>query len=285
MRLRRIPALHWLLAVCLAATAFLTVHKLTGAARARAAYWGRTTEVAVMVAPVAAGTTIGPADFERRAVPLALLPDSAPVDDPEGLTALVALLAGDVVVEARVSPDGLTGPAALLGPGERAVAVGLEAASPPLEVGDRVDLVATVASATGYEPATATVLARGALVVDAGDEAVTVAVDARGAPAVASASAQGVLTLVLSLPGEADHLAGGSGGGGPGVGGSVAGGGHGEHHQAGRDPVGHERGEAAAADEADEAPDGGEPGDRRRSHADPEGGHEVTGDPAGPHHP
>jgi hypothetical protein len=68
----------------------------------------------------------------------------------------------------------------------------------PLEVGDRVDVLATFdAGTTGAgEPTFA--VARRAVVVHVGEDAVTVAVTTSAAPRVAYALAAGAVTLVLS---------------------------------------------------------------------------------------
>jgi len=80
--------------------------------------------------------------------------------------------------------------------GRRAVAVPTVAGL-PVEVGDRVDVLATFdTGATGAEPTI--VVARDALVVAHEDDAVTVAVEQDAAPRVAYALAVGTITLVLS---------------------------------------------------------------------------------------
>jgi hypothetical protein len=70
----------------------------------------------------------------------------------------------------------------------------------PVEIGDRVDVLATfdtgATGATGAEPTV--VVARDALVVAHADDAVTVAVERDIAPRVAYALAAGTITLALS---------------------------------------------------------------------------------------
>jgi Flp pilus assembly protein CpaB len=277
VRLRRIPFLYWIVAACLAACTAMVIAKMAASAQARAAYWGRTAEVPVATAEIPAGQEVGADDFELRLVPVSVLPDSPVVDDPVGLVATETLVVGDFLVEARLGPAGVTGAAALLQPGERAVAMSRDAAMPPLEVGDRVDLVATFADgATGATGGT--LLAGGCLVVDTGEEAVTVAVPASAAANVAAASGQGVLAIVLSSPAEPGSAAP-AGSLPPWLG---AGGSHGEHDGAGDHPVHDERGEAAAADEAQQTPHGSETGDAGGGHAHREGATEAGRQPPAP---
>jgi len=85
-----------------------------------------------------------------------------------------------------------------LGPDLRAVAVP-SAGLLPLEVGDVVDLVAPTAATVEGDAASATAqtVVEAVPVVAVADEAVTVAVDASDAPAVALAASQGGTTLTL----------------------------------------------------------------------------------------
>jgi Flp pilus assembly protein CpaB len=127
------------------------------------------------------------------------------------------VLAGEPLVAARLAPDGLTGAAALVPPGWRAVAVPLgPAGAPPLAVGDLVDVLAVMPTAglpglgsdgagagpdgTGPDGAAqepAFVLVERAAVVDVTDDAVTVAVPEGDAPRVAWALSNGAVVLAL----------------------------------------------------------------------------------------
>lgn len=279
MRLRRIPALYWILSAGLVACTGLTVLKLTGAARDAVAHWGELAESAVAVGPMVPGDVVQIEDVEFRSVPVALLPDSPLVHDPVGLVVVTPLVAGDIFVEARLGPTGITGPAALLASGERAVTLPRDAGTPPVRVGDRVDLVAT--APTGASPFGGTeVLASGALVIDESEESVTVALPASRAPTVASASVQGLLAVLLSSPGETSgpaetsrpgETSGSAETSGPG-------GRQGENRSADDDAVDDERRKASPAHETEQAPYGGEAGDPGGGHADSEGGQEAGRD-------
>ena len=270
MRLRRVPALYWVLAVGLAACTSLTVFRLAAAADARARHWGTLAEVPVVERPVEAGRALEEADFRMQAVPEALLPESEVVFEPTGLTAVVPLVPGEVIVAAKVAPAGLRGPVAMLASGERAVAVPRTDTTPPVEVGDRVDVILTAdgsADGMGAGPP-AFPIARAARVLEVTDVAIAIAVIADDAPSVVFGAAQGAVSLVLAPPEDW-----------PGSGPSA---GDGEHDRAGQDPVHHEGGEAAVADEAQQAPHGGEAGNAGRAHSHGEGGSEAGGQSAVP---
>jgi Flp pilus assembly protein CpaB len=136
---------------------------------------------------------------EVQHIPTAHLPEGAISELPEHRVALAAIYAGEPVVEARLSPDGLRGVAALLPEGTRALAVPTGPTALRLAVGDTVDVLVTTDPAlvegTG---ATGQTVTSGALVVDVTAETVTVAVAESDAPEVAAALTQGTVTLALS---------------------------------------------------------------------------------------
>lgn len=196
-RLRRSRLAHWLAAVVAAVVIANSVSGTVGRAQAEAARFRPQVTVAVITRSVATGRAITDADFDRRPWPRSLLPASPPVADPVGRVALADLVPGDVVVAARVAPDGLRGNRALLPRGRKALAVARSVNTPRLRPGDRVDLLATFEpGAAGGEDPTFSV-ARRALVIDVDDESVTVAVTADEAPRVAYALAAAAVTLVL----------------------------------------------------------------------------------------
>ena len=272
MRLRRVPALHWVLALGLAACTSLTVFRLAAAADARARYWGTFAEVPVVDRPIEAGRRLEAGDFRMRSVPEALLPESDVVFEPTGLTAIVPLVPGEVIVEAKLAPAGLRGPTALLAAGERAVAVPRTDTTPPLEVGDRVDVIITLdasASGIGAGPP-AFPIARAASVLEVTEAAVAIAVTADQAPKVAFGAAQGAVSLVLAPPEDWPTEAGAS----------AASAGDGNHQSSGQDPVHHERREAPVPDEAQQTPHGSESGNPGGAHAHGESGGEPGREPA-----
>lgn len=202
MRLRRSPLPFWALALALSLATGLTVARLAGEAAARADRLGGLVDVPVAARPIAAGAVVRPADVEVRSLPSALVPSGRLARRPAGRVAIVALSPGEVVLAAKLAPDGLTGVAALVPPGHRALAVPVDAGALALRPGHRVDVLATLelAGAGGTGAAPTFPVATAALVVDADDDAVTVAVTAEEAPRVAFALARGTVTLALTSP-------------------------------------------------------------------------------------
>lgn len=155
---------------------------------------GRTITAPIALRDLAVGSTIEASDIDQRQVaPPDLLGGVALVDDPVGRVVTSAILAGEAIVEHRVAPDGLSGVAALVPAGHRAVALPVTLAPLPVTVGDRVDVL--VAAAEGVF--TTDVVARDALVVATSAEMVTIALDEQSATEVADGLASGVVTLAL----------------------------------------------------------------------------------------
>jgi Flp pilus assembly protein CpaB len=192
-RARRSAALRWLLVAVAAAAVALEGSRIGAEAAAERDAWGTTVEVVVVRRAVDAGDAITGGDVAVEPWPEAIVPEGALRSLPPGAVASAALLPGEAVLAARVAPAGSGPVAALVPTGWRAVAVptsasGFGTPAPPLEVGDRVDLLAPDPVATG------------AVVVAVDDAAVTVAVPADDAPALAEALAATVVTVVLRGP-------------------------------------------------------------------------------------
>ncbi len=193
---RRWPVLRW----SLTATAVVLLV---------APWWSRAgrdpaprRQVPVLTADVAAGEIVADGDVRLAWRDASSVPSAALSGAWAGRTAVVPLVAGEVLIGSRLAPEGLSGVAALLGDDERAMALPPgPGGRPPLSVGDRVDLLATVTDDSGAIPSF--VVSAGARVVDVDDESdvVTVAVPASDATAVAAVIATGTITLALSPPG------------------------------------------------------------------------------------
>jgi Flp pilus assembly protein CpaB len=198
-RLTRSPLAYWLVVACLAGFTGLTASGLVSSARDQAAVYGRLRPVVIAARPVDVGAVVRPADVVVRDVPQAFLPEGRlpSAAAAVGRTVVVPLFRGAPVLAANLAPDGLSGLAALLPPGTRAVAVPVGTASVPVRRGDRVDVLATFDPAPAGEDPTFPV-AQAALVVDVGTESVAVAVDAEEARRVAFAVARGVVALSLT---------------------------------------------------------------------------------------
>lgn len=205
LRVSRSPFAFWLAVAGLALlTASVVAHAL-GRAQSLAARYGPLQPVVVASRAVAPGAVIGGNDIDVRLVPAGFKPPGAfaSVAAVKGRTPVVPLLAGEPVLPGHLAPDGLSGVAALLPPGTRAVAVPTGTSSPPLLRGDVVDVLATLDGSPTLAVAT------DAPVVDVGQDAATVAVTPEEAEAVAFAVATGAVTVALT-PGAASPSAPGA---------------------------------------------------------------------------
>jgi len=191
LRRRRVP--YWATAGALALVTALVVGRLGAQAAAERARWGATRPAVVVASPVRAGEPLE-GRVRTRALPLALLPSHALTSVPRRAVAAVDLAPGEIVLAGRLA--GRSPLASRLPAGRRGVAVPA-AGGLPVDVGDRVDVLATFDTGeTGVDPTL--VVARDALVLALVDEAVTVAVERDAAPRVAYALAVGTVTLALS---------------------------------------------------------------------------------------
>jgi len=193
-RLARTPFVFWLAVAGLALATALVVAGALGRVQALARRYGPLRPVVVAARPVDRGVGLAAADVEVRRLPASFLPPDtfAAVDDVRDRAPVVPLLPGQPVLRGHLAPDGLTGAAALLPPGMRAVAVPADGAAPTLRVGDVVDVLATL------EDDATLAVAVDALVVEAGEGTASVAVTPEAARAVAFVVANGTVTLTLS---------------------------------------------------------------------------------------
>lgn len=187
-RLRRHPFPYWLAAIALIAVTVSAVAHVTDAAAAERARWGALRPVLVAGRDLHPGDRVRGAHVER--VPAALVPRGA-LTSPTNGTVVAEIAAGEVVLARRVAPSGLSATASRLPPGTRGIAVPVGQAPLPVEIGDRVDVVATLDT-------DAITIASDALVVAHDAAAVTVAVDRNDAADVAYAVTSATVTLVLS---------------------------------------------------------------------------------------
>jgi Flp pilus assembly protein CpaB len=194
------PGVRRLAVAVLAVATALTVTATLGAADAARDRWGPSQPVAVATRDLAPGDVVDATAIERRDLPDGLVTEASLAAAPEGAVVRHPILAGEPLMAARLAPHGLSGVAALVPPGHRAVAVPVGPAGvPPLSTGDLVDVVTVLPTgleAGGDDPAFP--LAERAPVVDVGDQAVTVAVPATDAPRVAWALSNGTIVLMLA---------------------------------------------------------------------------------------
>lgn len=173
-------------------------------------HWGTARPVVVAQRDLTPGEVVDASAVELRQLPVAVIGDEALDTEPIGSVVRYPIIAGEPLVRDRLAPQGVSGVAALVPDGDRAVSVPTGLGRPPLHAGDRVDLLVVVAStgdiygqsadpaqdlASG-EPAFPLVSA--APVVDVNEQAVTVAVPSADAPRVAYAIANGVVVLALT---------------------------------------------------------------------------------------
>jgi Flp pilus assembly protein CpaB len=203
------PAVRRLLVGLVALATGLTVASLVRSADAARRRWGDTRAVAVASRDLAIGDALEAGAAEVRRLPAALVPSGALSAPPVGALVRQPIAAGEALVADRLAPDGLTGAAALVPPGSRAVAVPLAPVpAPPLAVGDLVDLLAVIPPGTDGEAGVdgggfdagepAFPLVETVPVVDVGDETASVAVPEADAPRVAYALAQGAVVVTLA---------------------------------------------------------------------------------------
>lgn len=198
LALRRRPRLWWALVALTAAAAGLLASSIAARAEAARAAWGETELVVIANGDIEVGDRVEPGDVTVEARPRVLVPAGALHALPDGAIASAAIVAGEVVVESRLAPAGLSPLAASLPAGTRAVAIPAELGlTAPLQAGDRVDvLVALAHEAAGDGPPGFT-LVPNAVVVAVDEHAVTIAVPRDDAPRIAVALGAGAVSLAL----------------------------------------------------------------------------------------
>lgn len=196
--LRRHPRAWWAVVACGALAAGVVAARYTAGVEAVRAGWGRTVPVVVATEPVPAGGLLaGRTTVEQR--PLASVPDEAVDHLPAEARAAHPLTRGQVLTHRSLAGGRLSAVAARLPSGSRAVAIPTEPGlTPPLSVGDRVDVLVTVAADLAGDGPPGFVLVPDAVVVDVAEPAVTVAVPAADAPRLAVALGTGAVSLALT---------------------------------------------------------------------------------------
>jgi Flp pilus assembly protein CpaB len=198
LTLRRRPRLRTALTVTIALLCGLAVAgTVDQAERARAA-WGSSRAVLVATEDLGAGERLDAGNTRVVSQPTSLVPGGALAAVPADARITVPVLEGEIVREERLAPAGASPAAARLPRGARAMAIPVEAGTtPPLVVGDRVEVLVALApeAAGGGPPGFA--LATDVPVVGVSEAAVTIAVGRDVAPRLAVAFGQGAVTLAL----------------------------------------------------------------------------------------
>lgn len=197
LALRRRPRAWWAVVASLAVGVGAWVGSITSGAQEASSRWGQGVAVLTLVRSVAAGEAVDPQDVQVTRRPAALVPAQAVAQLPEAAVARVDLVEGEVLVAPRIA-SASSALAAVLPQGSRAVAVPVEPGSaPPLQPGDLVDVVVALAPEAAEGGPPGFTLTTGALVVDVGEQAVTVAVDPGDVPRIAVALGAGAVSLAL----------------------------------------------------------------------------------------
>lgn len=182
-RLLRRPLPYWLATAVLVALTVSAIGRATESAAAARDRWGRLVPATVALHDLEPGDVVDAGDVETRLLPAGVVPGGAFDGDAVGEVVTAWTARGEVLLERRLSNR--------LPPGTRGIAVPHGLARLPVEVGDRVDLLAT-------DDVETVTVAFGAIVVHVADDAVTVAVDERDVERVASAVTVAAVTLVLT---------------------------------------------------------------------------------------
>ena len=149
------------------------------------ASWGERQMVVISEQSVRAGQVIDPGAVRLAQAPTGLLPDGVLGSLPAGAVAVVDLVAGEMLVGQRVT-DPAVGPTTAAD--VRGMALPRDPGTPPLSIGQRIDIVSIAEQA---------ILAADVAVTDVDDERIVVAVPIGLVPAVAAALAVDDLIVVL----------------------------------------------------------------------------------------
>jgi Flp pilus assembly protein CpaB len=180
----------------------LVVVSVVSSAEAARQRWGRARPVAVATRDLAPGDLVDGSAVEVRRLPEAAVAPQALSEPPSGSVVRQPVAAGEPLVPERLAPQGLTGAAALVPAGHRAVAIPIgPLAAPPLTVGDLVDVLAVVPALVEDQPREdepSFPLVEAAVVVDVGEQSIAVAVPEADAPRVAWVLTNGSVVLALA---------------------------------------------------------------------------------------
>lgn len=206
-RLRRHPALFWVLAGGLSLFTGIFVLQLVGQAESQASRFGGMRQVLVATRRIERGSPLNSTNSEVRSVPKVFVPAGVLNSPSDGVIVTDDLEVGEFIVTTRLAQGDLSPTASLIPPGKRAIAIPTEGTALPLALSDRVDVLATMvpsdlaAHSSASSPSAPTFpIARDAVVIANDDDGATVAVSEDEAARIAYALTAGVVTLVLRGP-------------------------------------------------------------------------------------
>lgn len=190
--------MFWCLAGLATLCTFVVLQSALEATTEGAEAYGDLVEVVIATSDLDVGHVVTTADTESSLLPAAMVPADTVSGDPTGRTVRHPIVAGEAVAATRLGPDGAVGIAALLHPGERAVSIPVPPHQVPVEVGQRVDVLATVdpSQAMGRPPTS--VVAEHAVVVAVGEAGITVAAPSADASRIATALSYAVISVAIS---------------------------------------------------------------------------------------
>ena len=197
-RLRAIAVRHRLLRRVVGAALILIVAMVLFSerqdARRSLARWGQTVDVVVATEVAAAGDRVGDLEFAVRPMPEAVVPDDALRRVPAGdERVVVPLHPGEVLVARHVASmrtNRLEVPV-----GTRAIGIPVDATTPVVHVGDLVDVILV---ADPFDPEGRSFAVRpAAVVVDANEETITLAVANDVVANVVTARSTGRVSLAV----------------------------------------------------------------------------------------
>ncbi len=193
----------WLLTITLSLiTAFIVGNAVT-TAQSNAARFGETTTVFVTTRSIATGETIRSDDVRKEALPKAFLTHATHAMNPVGRIARATMPQHTVIDEPMIANASQSAPTALLESDERGITVArgqdTATASYPYEIGDRVDVIATLTSRDEPAPANLPVVtvANNVRIIHVADTSVTIAVPMDHAETVAAATTSRQVTLAV----------------------------------------------------------------------------------------
>ncbi|MEY2446858.1 MAG: pilus assembly protein CpaB [Acidimicrobiaceae bacterium] len=200
-RVRHHPLVRLAAVVVVALVATSVIQRSAAVAIDARRRWGQERTVVVARHRIASGEVVDANAVTTESWPAAVVPNGAVDTSPVGRTVVDTIEPGEAVLASRLAPTGLSGVAALIPAGWRAVAVPVGPAVVTLSVGDHVDLIAgfDVANASTAQ-APAFTVARDAVVVAVDDQRVTVAVPGTDVERVAFAIVAGTVVPALRAP-------------------------------------------------------------------------------------
>jgi len=188
----RSPFVYWLAAATIGVLTTSALVRTFDQARSERDRYGEWTSVAVARHDVGAGEELLADDVRVERLPATMVPRSAWKEPPIGMRLREPVVAGEVLVRSRTSPDG-SSLSAQLRPDRRAIAVPVPKTALGLRPGDRIEVIALDATLGTYA-----VVAAETLVLRTTEGLVTLDVDADDVAAVAGAVASGTAQLVLT---------------------------------------------------------------------------------------